>query len=159
MRKPEESTACRVRREEWHLWEIISRWLDCRVLHTTSFGLRREKVPRFRHGATESVEEKNDRVAQPMRKCGGVTRARAATQFAERLMPVELPWGGSSSYVRRNCKNEPFLLLRRRNPLRTLRSVAKQPFELRGGGLPRFSIQVKGESVVKGMSERIKRSQ
>lgn len=131
MRKPEESTACRIRREEWHLWEIISRWLDCRVLHTTSFGLRREKVPRLRHGATESVKEKNDRVAQPMRKCGGVTRARAATQFAERLMPVELPWGGSSSYVRRNRKNEPFLLLRRRNPLRTLRSVAKQPFELR----------------------------
>jgi len=34
VRKQEESTACGVRREEWHLWEIISRWLDPAAYYT-----------------------------------------------------------------------------------------------------------------------------
>jgi hypothetical protein len=41
----------------------------------------RSPAPARRHGIRG--EKKNDRVARPMRKCGGVTRTRAPTQFAE----------------------------------------------------------------------------
>lgn len=127
----------------------------CRVLHTTSFGLRREKVPRLRHGATESVEEKNDRVAQPMRKCSRVTRARAATQFAERLMPVEHRVGRVVTLVA-IAKTSRSCYCGDEIPSERFDRSRNDPLNYVGGGLPRFSIRVKGESVVKGMSERIK---
>lgn len=59
---------------------------------------------RLRRGAAESVGEKNDRVVRPgpMRKCDGVTRARAPTQFAERFVPAELS-PGLNRAVGRTC--------------------------------------------------------
>jgi len=60
-----------------------------------------------------------------MRKCDGVTRTRAPTQFVELLMPVELSLGGGGegggkkgrgSYARSNHKNEPYLPLWLQDP-------------------------------------------
>lgn len=96
-RAPEESAVRRgVRREEWRLWEIITPAVRlharARVHYTQlrpDFGGKRPRA-RLRRGATESVEEKNDRVARPMRKCGGVTRTRARYAIRRTPPPVSV---------------------------------------------------------------------
>lgn len=131
----------------------------CRVLHTTSFRLRREKVPgsdaaprnpwkkKMTGLRSRCVNAAESREHARLRNSQNVSCPLSFHGVSQVVTLVAIAKTSRSCYCGNEIPSERFD--RSRN----------DPLNFVAGGLPRFSIRVKGEFVVKGMSERIKRSE
>lgn len=126
----------------------------------SDFGAEGGSFPDSDSAPRNPWRKKNDRVARPMRKCGGVTRTRAPTQFAERLVyrwafaGEEKGWVVTLVAIAKtscscHCGDE--------TPSECFDRSWNDPLNL--VGLPCFSIRAKGELVVKDTSKGMMRLQ